>query len=346
MAQLGADVNHLDQLAQRFRAEGGRLDSTARELTGAIRGVAWKGSDADAFRAEWSSTMSPRLTSIADVLRAQGEELARQSRDQRQASNGGGGLPGCPVGPGGPGPGGGGGTDWWDGNGDVWADAHARGGADWDTSNGAVRGNAWYDVRSGVGANGDFRLGNEDWNTSGEGDVFLGGRSDGRAFADVDGSGAAYGANADVFLGLEGRGEVSQEFAGGLFGMTTGVEGQVGAGANADASAHVGTDGVGAHFGAGAMFGASAEASHTTSLLDGHITQGATASVSAGEVGIGGGADLNWSLDEVTYDVDFGAALGLGFDVQVNGSFSPSGLADDAGNFADDAADFVGGFFD
>lgn len=335
--QLGADVDQLDRLAQRFQTEGGRLDATAAALTAAIRGVRWIGPDADAFRAEWSSTMAPRLTNIADVVRTQGQALSRQALQQRQASDGGAGLPSCPINPGTglPDPG------FWTSSGDLSAPAYANGGASWNTDNGELHGGAWFDARSGVGAAGDFRLGTHGWTTSGQGDVFLGGRSDGRAWLDADGSGAGFGAEGDVFLGLDGRGELSTEMAGGLVGTTTGVEGRVGAGANADASAHVGTDGVGAHFGAGAMLGASADVSHETSLLDGHITQGGTASFSAGAVGLGGGADVNWSMDNVSYDVDFGAALGLGFDVSVNGSFSPSGLMDDAGDVADGAAGVV-----
>jgi hypothetical protein len=103
MAKLGADVAQLDALSRRFGSEAVRLDGAAATITALVRGVGWIGPDADRFRADWSGTLRPRLSSIAEVLRDQGRTLTDQARQQRQASDGA-GVGGGPGAPGSPGP--------------------------------------------------------------------------------------------------------------------------------------------------------------------------------------------------------------------------------------------------
>jgi hypothetical protein len=101
MTKLGADVDQLDALSRRFGSEAGRLDGAASTITALVKGVGWFGPDADRFRVDWSGTLRPRLSGIAEVLRAQERALTDQSRQQRQASDGAGagGGPGAPGGP-------------------------------------------------------------------------------------------------------------------------------------------------------------------------------------------------------------------------------------------------------
>ena len=91
MTVLGADVEQLDRLARELHQEGDRLEAIGASINGVVRRVYWVGPDADRFRAEWSGSMSPRLRSIADLLRDRGREVAEQARQQRQASEDGAG---------------------------------------------------------------------------------------------------------------------------------------------------------------------------------------------------------------------------------------------------------------
>lgn len=86
MAQLGADVEQLDQLARTFNEEAGKIQQAVSRISGQVNGVWWKGPDADRFRNEWEGTYRNQLQRIADELRQQATKVRNQAQQQRQTS--------------------------------------------------------------------------------------------------------------------------------------------------------------------------------------------------------------------------------------------------------------------
>jgi uncharacterized protein YukE len=86
---VGANLDQLVELAQRFRAKADEVEHLVADLSrlvgsgGAMGAVYWQGRLADRFRTEWDTVYVPNLRQLADALRDQ----ARFVDDNRRRSN-------------------------------------------------------------------------------------------------------------------------------------------------------------------------------------------------------------------------------------------------------------------
>lgn len=86
MAQLGADVDQLDDLSQRFKTAAQQLNEIMNQIGGKVDGAWWQGGDADKFRAEWQGTFRTQLQNVCTAFEQTGTQVKTQSDQQRQAS--------------------------------------------------------------------------------------------------------------------------------------------------------------------------------------------------------------------------------------------------------------------
>jgi len=86
MAQLGADVEQLDQLARKFEQEAQQIAQATQQISSQVNSTWWKGPDADKFRNEWESQFASQLKKIAEALRQVGTVVRKQAQQQRQTS--------------------------------------------------------------------------------------------------------------------------------------------------------------------------------------------------------------------------------------------------------------------
>lgn len=86
MAQLGADVEHLDRLGSKFKEKAAELDQMQSQISSQITSTWWQGGDADKFRAEWTGELRGQLTKLKTLLEATATTVARQAADQRAVS--------------------------------------------------------------------------------------------------------------------------------------------------------------------------------------------------------------------------------------------------------------------
>lgn len=85
---VGADPEHLDQLATGFEQAADRVLATVVELERATASTPWRGIDADDFIGNISRLVRPRVQSSVDLLQAEAATLRREAHEQRQASRG------------------------------------------------------------------------------------------------------------------------------------------------------------------------------------------------------------------------------------------------------------------
>ena len=85
MAQLGLDPEAMQTLSRSMTAEADKVDNAAKTLDGRIRGVWWKGKDADQFKGDWEGHKRT-LTQVADALRAAAKKIDQNVTQQTQAS--------------------------------------------------------------------------------------------------------------------------------------------------------------------------------------------------------------------------------------------------------------------
>jgi len=88
MVQLGADVEQLDTLSQKFNTVAGEIQQMMTALGGQIDGAWWQGGDADRFRSEWQGSYRPQLQNVCEALQNTAQTVKAQSDQQRQASGG------------------------------------------------------------------------------------------------------------------------------------------------------------------------------------------------------------------------------------------------------------------
>ncbi|NNE73870.1 MAG: hypothetical protein HKN26_09415 [Acidimicrobiales bacterium] len=88
MAQLGADVEQMDRLANKFNQEAGTIDGLIRSISSQVSGTWWKGRDADNFRNQWNGTYTQQLRRTAEMLRATSNKVKKQAQQQRATSGG------------------------------------------------------------------------------------------------------------------------------------------------------------------------------------------------------------------------------------------------------------------
>jgi uncharacterized protein YukE len=129
----GADIEQLRSLSKQMGQAGSQLQNQELQINGLISSVAWKGTDGERFRREWSSTLRPMLHKTSRSLDDVSKTLRTQADEQHKASTQGapGGGPGGPNSPQVPGGNGSqdtsttgleglfsvtGSTEWWAGN--------------------------------------------------------------------------------------------------------------------------------------------------------------------------------------------------------------------------------------
>jgi len=94
---VGADVDELAQLGERFTEASKRLESLRTTVASSVRSSGWSGPDADEFRHSWSGHEA-KILAARDLLAAAAKTLQTNADDQRQTSatlTGGGGSSGA-----------------------------------------------------------------------------------------------------------------------------------------------------------------------------------------------------------------------------------------------------------
>lgn len=86
MAEIGADVEALEEFAARLDRNADMLESIFAGITRQVEQTWWKGSDAEIFKDDWDSTYRSQVKSIAEDFRFASQELKRNAQDQRDAS--------------------------------------------------------------------------------------------------------------------------------------------------------------------------------------------------------------------------------------------------------------------
>lgn len=86
MAQLGADVEQLDDLARLFNQSAEQLGTIISQLDGCVGSVWWQGPDADVFRNEWQGQFKSQMANLSEALVQTGGHVTQQANQQRQAS--------------------------------------------------------------------------------------------------------------------------------------------------------------------------------------------------------------------------------------------------------------------
>lgn len=83
---FGADITQLRTLSKSLGQSGNRLTSVESTVNSLVQSAAWKGSDGDRFRSEWSSSLRPMLNRAAATLQNQSQVLLTQANEQERAS--------------------------------------------------------------------------------------------------------------------------------------------------------------------------------------------------------------------------------------------------------------------
>ena len=86
MAQLGADVEALDQLAKQFSSEAEKIKAAISSIGGKVHGVWWKGRDADQFKSEWDGQYKSALQRVAHALEDASKKVKNEAQQQRITS--------------------------------------------------------------------------------------------------------------------------------------------------------------------------------------------------------------------------------------------------------------------
>lgn len=85
MAQLGLDPEEMTALGRNMRSESAKIDSAAKSLDGRLRGVWWKGKDAEKFKSDWQSHRKA-LGQVSEALKAAAQQIDQNVNQQQQAS--------------------------------------------------------------------------------------------------------------------------------------------------------------------------------------------------------------------------------------------------------------------
>lgn len=86
MAQLGADVDQLDDLSTAFKNAAAQLGDIMNQIGGKVDGAWWQGGDADKFRADWQGSFRTQLQNVCTAFEDTGTHVKTQADQQRQAS--------------------------------------------------------------------------------------------------------------------------------------------------------------------------------------------------------------------------------------------------------------------
>jgi uncharacterized protein YukE len=183
-------------------------------------------------------------------------------------------------------------------------------------------------------------VGSEDGaHASGEASVSAGAGYDMSGSATISSTGAVLEGSVGVNAGV-GASASGQVGYGEHLGAEGSAEAFVGGRAEATGGLSVGPHGLGASAGVDAFVGA--EAGVDGSVTAAGVTAGGSANVYAG-IGINAGADVNFGMDSVAVDLEFGAALGIGAGFDVSLDWSPADTVDAIGDFGGDFVDGITG---
>ena len=83
---FGADITQLRTLSKSLGQSGNRLTSVESTVNSLVQSAAWKGTDGDRFRSEWSASLRPMLNRAAATLQNQSQVLLTQATEQERAS--------------------------------------------------------------------------------------------------------------------------------------------------------------------------------------------------------------------------------------------------------------------
>ena len=88
MAIVGADVEQLHTLARQFREKADQLESNvAQSLSQNVASSPWKGTDAEAFRQNWQTDLSPKIQQVVASLREAADSVDRNADEQDRTSS-------------------------------------------------------------------------------------------------------------------------------------------------------------------------------------------------------------------------------------------------------------------
>ena len=83
---FGADTEQLRMLSKSMGQSGTRLKSVESNVNSLVQSAAWKGTDADKFRSEWTSSLRPMLNISSAALQQQSQLLLTHASEQEKAS--------------------------------------------------------------------------------------------------------------------------------------------------------------------------------------------------------------------------------------------------------------------
>ncbi len=92
--QVGANLDQMRQLSQRFDAKAAEVDQLVTELSnligsgGAMGSVFWQGHLADRFRSDWDSVYVRNLRQLSQALREQARYVDENRRRTNAVLNG------------------------------------------------------------------------------------------------------------------------------------------------------------------------------------------------------------------------------------------------------------------
>lgn len=86
----GADIDQLRTLSRSLAQSGSSLKGVESTVNALMQSTAWKGTDGDRFRSEWSSTLRPMLNKTSESLQNQSSALLIHADEQETASSQGG----------------------------------------------------------------------------------------------------------------------------------------------------------------------------------------------------------------------------------------------------------------
>ena len=85
MAQLGLDPEEMTALSRNMKSEAAKIESAAKSLDGRLRGVWWKGKDAEKFKGDWQGHRKA-LAQVTQALNNAAQQIDQNVSQQQQAS--------------------------------------------------------------------------------------------------------------------------------------------------------------------------------------------------------------------------------------------------------------------
>lgn len=85
MAQLGADVEQLDELARKMNSAAADISALTASITGNLASVWWQGADRGRFESSWGEHQR-QLATISQAVIAVASEATTQAAAQRAVS--------------------------------------------------------------------------------------------------------------------------------------------------------------------------------------------------------------------------------------------------------------------